>query len=290
MLALTRGAPFSLSQLLNSFNPLDHIFTGVCESEEDLSKCFGQVYQSQDVDSAQLNYVLPAEDDAAPGLVVLLEGLIRQAGHWGAKQVTADLPVDSNLFSLFRRAGFSVLAKQRVFCCDNTWNNQAHLTGVWRFWDSKDVQAMRSLHAMLVPPVVQPVEPLTRRKKVGLVYYDQDGDLKAYADLVYGPVGAWVLPFIHPQTKEAPADLLCQLLKELPGLNGRHVYIIARSYQPWIENALLGSPAQPGPEQALMVRYMALRQRVKPELSFGALENGKPEPTVPLAPIRHNRP
>ena len=268
---------------------MDHVFTGVYDPEESGLKTIGQIYQPGDWDGTQLHYLLPSQDQGAQDMVLLLEGLINQAGQWGAKHITADLSVDSDLFSAFRQSGFSVLAKQRVFRFEKPWTGPKKDINHWRIWTSGDVKAMRGLYATLVPPVIQTVEPLTKRKMLGMVYYDQDGDLKAYADLVYGPAGAWVLPFLHPQTKESPLDLVVQLLEDLPDLNDRTVYLIARSYQPWLENALVGSPASPGPEQALMVRYLALRQRVKAEFPFSAVENGNPEPTVPLAPIKNNQ-
>ncbi|MDY6845986.1 MAG: hypothetical protein SVP52_02490 [Chloroflexota bacterium] len=289
MLALTCGKPFSWSQFISSINPLDHVFTGLYDPGSGGLKTVGQIYQSGDLDGAQLHYLLPSEDQNTQDMVILLEGLIHKAGHWGAKYVIADLSIDSPLFGAFRQTGFSALAKQRVFRCETAWEPPKGTINKWRIWTSKDVRAMRSLYATLVPPVIQTVEPLTKRKMLGLVYYDQDGDLKAYADLVYGPIGAWVLPFVHPQTKEHPLDLLGQLIHDLPDLNSRTVYLITRSYQPWLENALATSSASPGPEQALMIRYLALRQRVRTEFSFGTVESGNPEPTVPLAPIKNNQ-
>jgi len=52
---------------------------------------------------------------------------------------------------------------------------------------------------------------------------------------------------------------------------------------------LTSLPGNAGPEQTLMVRYLALRQRVTQDLPFAALENGKPEPAAPLAPIQSSR-
>ena len=285
-MALTRGTPLSWTQLFSFLNPMDHLFSGVYDPD-DSPKSIGQIYQTQELESAHLHFILPAEDNDRD-IVPLLEGLIQQAGHWGAKQVTADLAVDSELFPYFRETGFSVLAKQRIFRCGSAWPSPGNLKNQWRYWRSKDFKAIRNLHGTLVPPVIQPVEPLTRRNMVGLVNYDQDGELKAYADLVYGPAGIWVLPFLHPQTNVVPLELLACLLEDLPDLNGRPVYLVARSYQPWLESALLDSPAEPGPEQALLVRNLALRQRVKAEFSFAKIENGNPEPTIPIAPIRNH--
>lgn len=239
--------------------------------------------------SAHLNYMLLADEDNQQDLVPLLEGLIEQAGHWGAKQVVAELDTDSDCFPQFRQTGFSVLAKQRVFKCEASEKIQPKLNCGWRIWNCNDIPAMRSLYYTLVPPLIQPVEPLTRRKKLGLVHYDEKGALQAYADLVYGPVGAWVLPLIHPQTEENITDLLVQLLLDLPDVYGRQVYVTARSYQPWVEHALENLSAKPGPEQALLVRYLALHQRVKAEFSFAPIENGNPEPTIPLAPIKNHQ-
>lgn len=253
---------------------------------EEGERLIGQIYQSPKMTSAHLNYLLITQDTAINALLPMLEGLITQAGQWGAKQVIADLASDSNLLPAFRQAGFSVLAKQRVYKCQSRIVDSPHLSPGWRIWHSEDVQGMRRLYKTVVPPLIQPVEPLTRREMLGLVYYDQHGGLQAYADLVYGPKGAWVLPIVHPGIEVSMTNLLAQLLLDLPDRNGRSVYIAARSYQPWVEHALENLPVESGPEQAVMVRYLALRQRVKAEIPFGALENGNPKPTLPLTPIK----
>ena len=268
---------------------MEYLFTGVYEPDDGSSKSVGQIYQTQELESAHLHYLLPPEGESSKCIVPLLEGLIQQAGHWGAKQVTADLNVDSEIFGCFRETGFSVLAKQCVYQCESPWQTEQKLTNRWRSWTNEDIRAIRNLHTTLVPPVIQSVEPITRGKMVGMVYCDQNGDLKGYADLVYGPAGVWVLPFLYPQNEEHPRDLLCSLLHDLRDRNGRPVYLVARSYQPWLENALLDSPAKPGPEQALLVRNLALREWVKAEFSFAKMENGKPEPTIPLAPIKKHQ-
>ena len=288
-MALTRGTPLSWTNLLASVHSADHVFTGVHEPDEDTISWVGQIHQSPKLSSAQIHFVLPPKEDVSQDLIPLLEGLIVEAGHWGAKQIFLDLALDSDLFSQFRKAGFSVLAKHRVYKFDALQVPASDLSGRWRLWTSEDIPAMRALYSMLVPPLIRSVEPVTRLEMLGLVYDDGSGDLQAYADMVYGPVGVWVLPFIHPQAVENTADLLTQLVNSLPDLVGRPVYLTARSYQPWIENALDTLPVEIGQEQALMVRYLAIRQRVRTELPFATLENGNPEPTVPLAPIKRHR-
>ena len=266
----------------------DHIFTGVYTPLDDGERLIGQIYQSPKMASAHLNYLLITPETQPGALVSLLEGLIAQAGHWGTKQVIADLGSDSELFPAFRKAGFSVLAKQRVFKCESPDRDHTRLFSGWRIWRSEDIQGMRRLYNTVVPPLIQPVEPLTRREMLGLVYYDEKGGLQAYADLVYGPKGAWVLPIVHPRIEVSMTALLSQLLVDLPDRNGRPIYLAARSYQPWIEQTLENMPVKAGPEQAVMVRYLALRQRVKAEIPFAALENGNPEPTFPFTPFERH--
>ena len=145
---------------------------------------------------------------------------------------------------------------------------------------------MRVLYQALVPPLIRPVEPLTRLEMLGLVFYDDRGELQAFADLVYGPVGIWVLPFVHPQCPVDISGVLAQLVLDLPDRNRRPVYIAVRSYQPWVENALDMFSPEKGPEEALLVKYLAYRQPVRADLAFGALDAGGANPHLPVAPIQ----
>jgi hypothetical protein len=237
--------------------------------------------------NAQIHFVLTPDGDVGD-LSLLLEGLAKEAGHWGAKQVVAEVSPDAEYYAQIRHAGFCVFAKQRVFKVDSVGRYTSGLKSPWRIWNSEDIPAMRALYQALVPPLIQPVEPLTRLEMLGLVFFDENGELQAFADLAYGPVGVWVLPFIHPQSSVNLKDLLIQLLIDLPDLGSRSVYIVVRSYQPWIENVLEVLSDGESEEQALMVKYLALRQRVNESLAFQHLENGATEPGVPIAPISEN--
>jgi len=274
---------------LSLIRPSDHVFTGVHQPQGERERLVGQIHQSPRVNSAHINYLLITEESEPEELVVLLEGLIKQAGHWGAKQVIVDLESQSDLFPYFRQVGFSVLAKQRIYKCQPLDPNLLQVEHGWRIWRNEDIQSMRRLYMTVVPPLIQPIEPLTRREMLGLVYYDTTGSLQAYADLVYGPKGAWALPIVHPQIDVSISDLLLQLVNDLPDRNGRPIYVASRSYQPWVEQALETLDVESGPEQAMMIRYLALRQRVGAEFAFSSVENGKPEPTLPLAPIKRQK-
>ncbi len=269
---------------------MDRAFTGIYDPEDESDRIIGQVLLPSGNDSAHLNYLLLTENAAPHGLVYLLEGLIYRAGQWGAKQVVAEIDINSEHFPLFRQAGFSVLMKQRVFCCQKTSKEVLPIRKAWRIWTHEDIHAMRRLYLSVVPALIQPVEPLTRRETLGLVYVNKEGQLQAYADLVYGPAGAWVLPIVHPQVDVPVSDLLQSMLANLPEVNSRPIYVTARSYQPWVEEAMQQISAEAGPDQACMVRYLTLRQRAEAEFSLSSVENGKPEPTFPVTSIKTNQP
>lgn len=284
---MTRGAPLSWTDILASIRPADNVFTGVLKPGGETGTLIGQIHQSPKLSTAKLHYLLVPDGTGSANFLRLMEALIIEAGLWGAKQVVGEVAPDTDWFVRLREAGFSVWTKQRIYRMkpvgqDGSVPDRAQ----WRFWTGRDIPAMSGLHATLVPPLIQPIEPLTRREKLGLVSLDASGGLQAYADLVYGPAGIWVLPFIHPRTVDFLDDLLRAMLLRLPDLAGRSVFLALRSYQPWIERSVRALAEEEGPEQALMVRHLAVRQRVMAGLELKPLENGTPEPTIPIAPLR----
>ena len=284
---LTRGYPLSWYSILATFSPAEEVFTGIYADTDGDRGPVGQIHQSPQSSSAQLHFVI-ADETQLGDLTVLLEGLCKEAGGWGAKQVIAELAPDSPFYPAVRRAGFRVFGKQRLYWFQDAMDELTGMVGRWRIWNSGDIPAIRVLYQALVPPLIQPVEPLTRLEMLGLVYYDERQELQAFADLVYGPMGIWVIPFIHPQCTVEFSGLLARMVADLPNRNKRPVYVTARSYQPWVENALDALPAERGPEEALLVKYLAYRQPVTADLSFGALENGGAKPHLPVAPIRND--
>ncbi|MCB2214315.1 hypothetical protein KQH50_02850 [bacterium] len=265
--------------------PADKVFTGIYETADDERSAFGQVYQSPKINSAQIHFLM-APDGAERDLGPLLEGLVKEAGAWGAKQVVAEVSPDSDVYPQLRQAGFFVYAKQRLFELDSGSLASSGLEQHWRIWNSDDIPAMRMLYQALVPALMRSLEPITRLEKLGLVYYDDAGDLQAFADLVYGPVGVWALPFVNPQSSVDMAGMLVQLVRDMQDLGGRPVYLAARSYQPWIENALESLGIERSPEQALVAKYLTVRQPERAELAFQHLRNGNTEPTFPVTTIK----
>ncbi len=244
----------------------------------------GQVSHQLGSQSAQLIYLLAGEDDDLSNVTELLEEMTRASATWGAFSLMCELDTLSPFLEAFRRIDFNVWAKQRFWQLDPARITSEKSEHCWRVWNSCDINAMRALHQSLVPKIFHNLEPLTRRAMLGLVYTDAHGDLKGYVDLVYGPKGIWALPIIHPGTADDP-QVISDMLACLPSPGKRPVSICVRSYQPWLDDLMQQLDATCSPEQVLMVKYMALRQKVSNALELPDLKNSRADTSLPVAHI-----
>jgi hypothetical protein len=234
---------------------------------------------------------MPGENSNLIALPGLLEHLAAQAGAWGAFSLVGEVDERTHIFEALRRAGFSIYAWQRIWQFNAAIPAERQPAPVnksaWRIPGSADSAHVRLLYQSLVPALVLPIEPAANRRLQGLVYR-QAGELQAYANVVYGPIGIWVQPFFRPETRQVP-ELLLDLLTGLPHRNGRPVYLCVRSYQAWLESALEDLSAEVGPRQAVMVKHMAITQKSEAMLRLPVLEKGRPEPTAPIARVTPSR-
>lgn len=218
----------------------------------------------------------------------MLEEMCVASGEWGAFCIMCELGAESPLFESFRRVDFNVWAKQRFWRISSESYSKKSPAFAWRLWNNGDIKAMRMLHQNLVPKIFHNLEPLSRREMLGLVYLDNQNSLKAYVDLVYGPKGIWALPIIHPDCADDP-QIICDMLAALPKPGKRQISICVRSYQPWLETMLEQLSAESSLEQELMVKYLALRQKVTARLDLAELKNGRVETGLPVAHIEQNQ-
>ncbi len=288
VLALTRGNPLKQFNFLTYLNPTYGFYTGVYATEGGQS-LMGQIRYPRGAHSAHLAFLAPGETCNLIALPALLEHLAYQAGTWGALNLMGEVDEHTLVFEAFRRSGFSIYAWQRIWLFNEIRSQKLAAPGNgagkpgWCSPSPVDGVAVRSLYQSLVPALVLPVEPVADTRLHGLVYR-QRGEVTAYADVVYGPKGIWVQPFIHPETENV-LDLLSDLLLNLPHRAGRPVYLCVRSYQAWLELALEDISAQIGPRQAVMVKHMAITQKSLAVLRQPVLENGRAEPSVQVAHI-----
>jgi hypothetical protein len=237
---------------------------------------------------ARLSVILPADALNSMVLPGLLDYLAVQAGLSGALHFSAEVDEGSCVFEALRRAGFSVYGWQRVWKFPGLVGpaplpspDGSGPTGPWRaFRPRTDLASAHTLYQSLVPALVQPMETPPGRHSRGLVY-QSGSDVLAYADLVDGPLGIWVQPFVHPSTEEV-MTLMAEMVGSIPHRRNKPVYVCVRSYQSWFESALEELGALPGPRQALLVKHLAIAERQTQSLRIPALQNHRAEQASPV--------
>lgn len=279
---LTRGSPLSLRNFLLRITPAMNRY-GVLWNADGKFGGAAQMIQRVGEKYSQMTFLSTPPEAIPSGTVSGLEGLIRQAGVWGSHFLACELPAESDLLPVFRHVEFNIWAHQTIFRFRGATSSSPTLAYRWRLWNGSDIPAMVKLHRGLVPSLFQPIEPVTRKRMLGLVLYHADGHLLGYADLDYGSRGIWVLPFLLPEADDS--QVLIDLVASLPAALGRPIFICARSYQPWLADMLRSPEFEARPEEVLLVRYLVVRA-VQAEVQTRLLpEAAQGERSVPLTPI-----
>jgi hypothetical protein len=278
---LTRGPMLLSGALLSALAPGVGIFTSVSVIGGDTNPVIiGQTMHTSGAPCAQLTFLTPEKALESEGLLPLLDYLSAQAVEKGAFHLLADVDEGSAAFEILRQAGFAIYARQRI------WRLEGQPPGeskpyAWQAAKDQDLIAVRSLYNNLVPGLVQQVEPFPADRLHGLVFRRGES-LLAFVELKYGQRGVWVQPFIHPDAAEV-TDHLAGLFQNLPHRHSRPVHVCVRSYQFWLEQAIEALGAEPGPRQAMMVRHLAVPQKVARAFTMPAIESGHPEASAPIA-------
>lgn len=281
MSLLTRGSPLGLAGLLSHLNPTYGTYTAVYELDGDPDPLIGQVRAPLGAQTAQLTFLMPAKSCNLIALPALLEHLAVKAGTWGMPNVSGEVDEHTAVFESLRRSGFALYTWQRIWqfnpatlenCRDDSGSR-------WEEAGSMDSLAIRLLCQSVVPALVQPVELASLARPAGLLLR-RNGDLLAFAEVVSGPRGTWVKPYMHPAAEVEVSDLAASLLGSLPYNEGRPVYLCVRSYQAWLEPVLEAFNAQVGPRQAVMVKRLVVP--VKDAVAVDA-QHARPEAAVPFA-------
>lgn len=267
-----------IGAMLTFLGPSTRIFTYRCEKYSQNDKpIIGQVIYFPGSSYARLSFLAPEDAIKLNGLAALSDYLTVQMGEQGAFHILADVDESNHVFQLLHHAGFAIYARQRIWRLDNQPAGDVK-AAPWRPVRSRDVIGVRSLYCNVVPGLVQQVEPLPKKDLKGVVYYKKD-NLQSFVELKYGRNGIWVQPFVHPDAEDFFKHLT-YLLNEFPGRRKRPLYICVRSYQSWLETAIEAMGAQPGPQQAVMVRHLAVTRRVTQTHPIPALNGTRPEPIV----------
>jgi hypothetical protein len=274
----------SAGALASPISAATGVFTAVCTGESGKQPIIGQVNHANGSPYARFMFLAPESEIDSPGFSPLLENLIRQIGERGAENLIADVDEKSEVYEALREMQFSIYARQRIWQITELRQAPEGHNG-WRDVLPIDEINVRKIYNELVPGLVQQVEPAPWDDLRGYAFY-HGGNMRAFAQVVYGPYGKWVQPFIHPEMQSVSANLR-QLVYDLKPSGKRPVYICLRSYQAWLSSTLEDMQAEIGPPQAVMVRRLAVKIK-KPALSPIPQINGNTEPTTTFYNVEKN--
>ena len=280
-LAFTRGTTLvPAGALLAYFAPATGIFTYLARPDKGAGQpLIGQVLHTAGSPFARLTFLAPDAAVESAHLPALFDYITVKIGQRGAFHALAEVEESSQAFQTLHQSGFAIYARQRIWRLADELQGEAEASD-WRACTAQDTLRVRSLYVDLVPGLVQQVEPLPRERLKGMVFM-QRGEVRAYVELRYGPVGIWAQPFVHPDAPDVSQRLL-HLLQSLPNRRGRTVYLCVRTYQSWLEPAIEDLGAQPGQSQAVMVRHLAVARKATQPYSLPALNGKRVEPVAQI--------
>jgi hypothetical protein len=279
---LTRGNPLGAVGLLAYMNPARHFYAAIASA--DGTSVLGGIIHTRGETFARLLYLAPSSNLEHPEILNLIENLVAEAGSWGAFHVLAEVDETGEPFIPLRKAGFSVYAWQRMWDisgiseADERRRPGRIERSDWTRVRSVHLPAVQSLYSQIVPPLLQPVEPIPRNA-IGWMCNEE---VKCYVSVTHGVYGIVLLPLIHPEATEVGAKLAA-LLSCLPDRRNRPVYLCVRSYQAWLEPVLEDLGARAAARQAVMVKH--LTRLVKDEQTVRATRPAG----VSVQPSRVNR-
>ena len=279
--AVTRGSDLGMWDFLAHLNPVRGTYIAVY-SDSEATTLLGQISCPLGARVARLSYVMPGLTADSGAMCELIDYLAAQAGEWGALYLTAEVDENSSAFESLRRAGFTIYTRQRIWQLSE--NNEPQNTSpkhLWQTMTSMDEVPVRNLLQSIVPPLVQPLDLRQHSPRLNGLVFREAGELLAYTEVVYGPCGLWVQPFIHPAAEDV-SGLLLAIPLDLPPWAKRPINLGVCSYQAWLEPLLENLNAGVGPRQALMVRRLAIEQKANARVHLPALESQRAEPSAPF--------
>jgi len=283
-LVLTRGPLLMPSALFSFLAPSMGVFTCVAdEAPENDSPVIGQFIRLPGSQFAHLTFLAPDTALETKAVLALLDYMAAISGDQGIFRLLADVDECTLAYEILRRAGFAIYSRQRIWKSPEPLPDRSQ-THAWRAANSQDAIPVRSLYNNLVPGLVQQVEPFVAQRPHGMVYYNSQGDLLAYAEVYSGHRGIWVQPLIHPEAEDVAACLM-DLLHRIPNRFSQPIYICVRSHQAWLESRLEELGAEVGSPQAVMVKHLAVQQKALRPFALPSLETGHPDLPAPVTHI-----
>lgn len=275
----TRGT-YIIPGILRAFvSPSSGVFTAVLYNEDKShAPILGQIMPLSGEKIAHISFLAPKDGIENHNTRQLLEHLCQKAGEFGNFYLIAEPEDQSPVFSVLRSAGFTTYARQRIWKYSQATQPEEQIIP-WRLSVTQNYFDKTTLYNNIVPGIVKQIENLEDNPYHSLVHYTQD-NLLGFVDLIYGYRGIWVHPIVHPDVENIES-LLLGLIQSIPDRRNRPIHICVRTYQSWLEPALEQIGALATPLQAVMVKRLVVRNRVRNALPIQQLE-GQPEVPLPL--------
>ncbi len=269
--------------LLTHFAPATGIFTYLGRKDRHKkSLVLAQVVHHGEATCARFSFLGPESALESPAFPELVDYLAAHIGERGAHNLVADVEEGTLIYEVLRRTGFAIYARQRIWRLEREPApvNNTNPADRWRSVIEKDAMGLRVLYNSVVPGLTQQVETPPWQPLRGLVLR-QEGEVRAYADLTYGPRGIVVQPFFHPEVEHL-GENLTGMLRGIPNRRSRPVFLRIRSYQGWLEAPLEELAAEPGPRQAVMVKRLAVTVKKPVIAPLPAIKGTTATPTMPI--------
>jgi hypothetical protein len=280
-LGLTRGKAISPTVLLSYLTPTTGFFTWVCTGNE--QPILGQLSHQVESPFGRVSFLAPERAIKNSRPLGLLEHLAKQAGQRGAFHLLAEVDELAPAYEVLRQAGYGIYARQRIWKILGASKEQDR-SSRWKPVRDIHTHPIQTLFHNVVPGLVGQVETLPIKHLQGLVCFKED-ELLGFVNLIYGYHGIWAQPFIHPDVENIDGHLK-RMIGSIPDRRSRPIYLCVRTYQSWLEPALGEMDSQSSPLQAVMVKRLAVRQK----LTLPALPHieGQTEISAPVAQSQRN--
>lgn len=221
----------------------------------------------------------------------LLTHAVSAAGERGLQRVFASVPEQSEALHVMISTGFSVYAREEIYCLVPDAHPQATAGEAIRPERSADAWYVSQLFREVVPHLVQQAEALTASKGVssanGLLSDERgegfvltgDSGVVGYGHLLPGRTGHWLTLIVHPRAYDQAGGLLDYGLALLNYYPARPVYCAVREYQGAVRAPLQDRGFEQVSRQCRLVKHTTVRV-VEPARSLvQALEKRAEAPT-----------
>jgi len=267
-----RGLSLDVAMILKDAHPLETALLGAMGLPgrgqptyilRDGESSFASQMQVED-SLARITMIAPEPELKVPiaPWLALVENMIRQAGRRHAKIITAEVPVASAGFEIFRRAGFTVYSRESIHYRSS--DEEAGLeTGdfegsgplILQPIEETDYVRLDALYSNTVPRLVQQVAPPPSDGWDGLAIM-QNNRLRGCLYVTTGKRGALIQPFLHPELYDLVGEVFRQAL---PMLDNQPLFVRLRAHQEWLRNALADLGFVEYTRFALMARHTVIK-------------------------------